>query len=209
MAKRDARRQAQLLVRWHHEWWNGSGYPDMLAFEDIPVGARILRAVELCAALLGDRPYRAAQDEQQAIEALTSSAGIECDPYVVKALLALLEELFAGIQRSEAAAIVDTPAAEAAMEREPLPEHPIAVDLVPEPSPISGHTLADEASQEQMSLLEHTVNIEPASNPAAPASLIDPLSCCPELPNREDRHDAFVTAPTMGRGAARVCPDDS
>src|SRR5512145_1145665 len=53
-----ADRAAQLLVRWHHEWWNGSGYPDMLAFEDIPVGARILRAVELCAALLSDRPYR-------------------------------------------------------------------------------------------------------------------------------------------------------
>ena len=49
----DAERSS--LVRWHHEWWNGSGYPDMRAFEDIPVGARILRAVELCAALLSDR----------------------------------------------------------------------------------------------------------------------------------------------------------
>lgn len=93
MQKRDAMRHAQLLVRWHHEWWNGSGYPDMLAFEDIPIGARILRAVELYAALLSDRPYRAALDEKQALEALTSSAGIECDPYVVKALLALLNEL--------------------------------------------------------------------------------------------------------------------
>ena len=105
MAKRDSMRAAQLLVRWHHEWWNGSGYPDMLAFEDIPIGARILRAVELCAALLSARPYRAAQDEQQAIETLTASAGIECDPYVVKALLLLLDELLAGIHRSEAALV--------------------------------------------------------------------------------------------------------
>ena len=103
MAKRDSMRSAQLLVRWHHEWWNGSGYPDMLAFEDIPIGARILRAVELSAAVLGDRPYRSAQNEQQTIETLTASAGIECDPYVVKALLSLLDELLSEIHRSEAA----------------------------------------------------------------------------------------------------------
>lgn len=95
MSKREAGRHAQLLVRWHHEWWNGSGYPDKLAFEDIPIGARILRAVELYAALICDRPYRAALDERQAVEMLTASAGMECDPYVVKALLALLDELHA------------------------------------------------------------------------------------------------------------------
>jgi HD domain len=93
MAKRDAMRHAQLLVRWHHEWWNGAGYPDMLSFEDIPIGARILRAVELYGALLADRPYRAALDPTQALDALASSAGIECDPYVVKALLAMADEL--------------------------------------------------------------------------------------------------------------------
>jgi hypothetical protein len=99
MAKRDSLRHAQLLVRWHHEWWNGSGYPDMLSFEDIPIGARILRAVELYSAMLCDRPYRAALDDQQALEALTSSAGTECDPYVVSALLSLLTELCADIQQ--------------------------------------------------------------------------------------------------------------
>ena len=93
MAKREASRQAQLLVRWHHEWWNGSGYPDMLAFEDIPIGARILRAVELYSALISDRPYRAALSSDESLEALRSSAGIECDPFVVRALLALLDEL--------------------------------------------------------------------------------------------------------------------
>jgi hypothetical protein len=92
MAKRDATRHAQLLVRWHHEWWNGCGYPDMLAFEDIPLGARILRAVELYSALISDRPYRPAFSQQAAREALRASAGIECDPYVVEALLKLLDE---------------------------------------------------------------------------------------------------------------------
>jgi HD-GYP domain-containing protein (c-di-GMP phosphodiesterase class II) len=45
-------RQAQLLIRWHHEWWNGHGYPDGLAGADIPLGARILRVVDTYCALL-------------------------------------------------------------------------------------------------------------------------------------------------------------
>ncbi len=93
MAKRDGSRHTQLLVRWHHEWWNGYGYPDMLAFEDIPIGARILRAVELYNALLSKRPYRAAHSKKEALEILKASAGLECDPYVIHALLALLNDL--------------------------------------------------------------------------------------------------------------------
>ncbi len=93
MAKRDAMRHAQLLVRWHHEWWNGTGYPDQLSFEDIPIGARLLRAVELYSALIADRPYRAALSHEQAIDTLKASAGVECDPYVVKALVSLIEDM--------------------------------------------------------------------------------------------------------------------
>jgi hypothetical protein len=106
MAKREASRYAQLLVRWHHEWWNGSGYPDMLAFEDIPIGARILRAVELYNALTATRPYRAALSQKEALEVLKSSAGIECDPYIVHAMLALLEEMNADA-KEEATVFVD------------------------------------------------------------------------------------------------------
>lgn len=104
LAKRDSTRHAQLLVRWHHEWWNGSGYPDMLAFEDIPIGARILRAVELYSALISDRPYRSRLGEEEALESLRSSAGIECDPYVVKAMIALLEELRAAETEADSTA---------------------------------------------------------------------------------------------------------
>jgi hypothetical protein len=92
MAKRSASRHSQLLVRWHHEWWNGSGYPDMLSFEEIPIGARILHAVEMYSALIADRPYRPALDPGQAKEMLRGSAGVQCDPFVVRELLALLQE---------------------------------------------------------------------------------------------------------------------
>src|SRR6266705_5240747 len=103
----------------------------MLAFEDIPVGARIVRAVELYAALLCDRPYRSALDEQQAVETLTASAGIECDPYVVKALLALLDELRAGLQQPVASGLANPPGVEALPDQLPLLERAIAVESPP------------------------------------------------------------------------------
>ncbi len=93
MAKYEASRHAQLLVRWHHEWWSGTGYPDMLAYEDIPIGARILRAVDLYTSLIADRPYRNRLSEEAARAELKESAGSECDPYIVQALLALLADI--------------------------------------------------------------------------------------------------------------------
>ena len=84
-----ADRGAQLLVRWHHEWWNGSGYPDGLRFEQIPLGARILRVADSYASLTDSRPFRNAYSEQQSREHLIEWTGIEFDPRVVRALLAL------------------------------------------------------------------------------------------------------------------------
>jgi HD-GYP domain-containing protein (c-di-GMP phosphodiesterase class II) len=84
-----ADRGAQLLVRWHHEWWNGSGYPDGLRFEQIPLGARILRVADSYASLTDARPFREAFSEQQARTHLIEWTGIEFDPRVVRVLLAL------------------------------------------------------------------------------------------------------------------------
>jgi len=84
-----ADRGAQLLVRWHHEWWNGGGYPDGLRFEQIPLGARILRVADAYASLTDGRPFRSAYSEKQAREHLLEWTGLEFDPRVVRALLAL------------------------------------------------------------------------------------------------------------------------
>ncbi len=84
-----ADRGAQLLVRWHHEWWNGGGYPDGLRFEQIPLGARILRVADAYASLTDARPFRKAYSEKQAREHLLEWTGMEFDPRVVRALLAL------------------------------------------------------------------------------------------------------------------------
>lgn len=89
VAASGADRGAQLLVRWHHEWWNGGGYPDGLRFEQIPLGARILRVADAYASLTDARPYRKAYSEKQAREHLLEWTGLEFDPRVVRALLAL------------------------------------------------------------------------------------------------------------------------
>ncbi|HUQ32009.1 MAG TPA: HD domain-containing phosphohydrolase [Pyrinomonadaceae bacterium] len=88
-ARAGADRGAQLLVRWHQEWWNGSGYPDALHREQIPLGARILRVADAYAALTDARPYRPAQAESRAREHLEMWAGLEFDPRVVRAFLSL------------------------------------------------------------------------------------------------------------------------
>ena len=82
-----ADRAAQLLVRWHHEWWNGAGYPDALRREEIPLAARILRVADSFASLTDDRPYRPSLSIEAAKRDLVARAGIEFDPSVVSAFL--------------------------------------------------------------------------------------------------------------------------
>ncbi|HEV2836453.1 MAG TPA: HD domain-containing phosphohydrolase [Pyrinomonadaceae bacterium] len=84
-----ADRAAQLLVRWHHEWWNGAGYPDALRREEIPLAARILRVADSYAALTEMRPFRAALTDEEARAELVARAGIEFDPSVVSVFLSL------------------------------------------------------------------------------------------------------------------------
>ena len=94
-AKRGLPRAVQLLVRWHHEWWNGTGYPDALEHEQSPLAARILRVCDTFAALTDSRPYSTAISETEAKRYLIEWAGIEFDPKVVKEFLTLegLKEL--------------------------------------------------------------------------------------------------------------------
>ncbi len=91
VAKLGLPRGVQLIVRWHHEWWNGSGYPDGLESEQIPLAARILRAADTYAALTASRPFRAAMTAEQAKKYLIEWAGIEFDPIVVKSFLKAAE----------------------------------------------------------------------------------------------------------------------
>jgi diguanylate cyclase (GGDEF)-like protein len=76
------------LVRSSHERWDGNGYPDELAGEDIPLGARIVSACDAYDAMVTDRPYKAAVDSELACAELHRCAGTQFDPAVVPAFLA-------------------------------------------------------------------------------------------------------------------------
>ncbi len=72
----------------HHEFFNGSGYPDGLKGKKIPIGARILAVADAYDAIVSDRPYRKGLPHEEAIKAVRKAAGTQFDPEVVEAFVA-------------------------------------------------------------------------------------------------------------------------
>ena len=97
------------IVRSHHERWNGEGYPDGLRGDAIPIGARILSAVDCFDALSSDRQYRRAMPMEEAIAFVKKEGGLAFDPAVVAVLVQHYEELDRKA-RANAGRIKDLPA---------------------------------------------------------------------------------------------------
>ena len=83
-------RQVGIIVRSHHERWDGGGYPDGLAGEAIPLEARMITCCDSWNAMRTDRPYRKALSHDVAIAELVSGAGGQFDPRVVEAFVAMV-----------------------------------------------------------------------------------------------------------------------
>lgn len=79
-------------VRHHHERWNGTGYPDGLAGEDIPLGARIVAIVDVWDALSTDRPYKRAYPQQRVLDIIKKDSGVRFEPALVDLFVEILEE---------------------------------------------------------------------------------------------------------------------
>jgi HD-GYP domain-containing protein (c-di-GMP phosphodiesterase class II) len=90
MSEIETLQQLVPVVRHHHERFDGQGYPDGLAGEEIPVEARILAVVDAFDAMTHERAYRSALSSDQAIAELKRGAGTQFDPTVVEAFLATL-----------------------------------------------------------------------------------------------------------------------
>jgi HD-GYP domain-containing protein (c-di-GMP phosphodiesterase class II) len=86
-------KDAITIPYYHHERWNGSGYPYKLKGNDIPMHARLFAVVDVWDALSSDRPYRKKMEPQEVVEYLQKEAGNLFDPKVVETFTALLASI--------------------------------------------------------------------------------------------------------------------
>jgi putative nucleotidyltransferase with HDIG domain len=93
------------IVRYHHEMWNGKGYPEGISGEAIPIGARILSVIDCYDALTSHRPYRRALTPEQAVAVLTERRGTQYDPRVVDTFIATRDRL---LDASDSRALTET-----------------------------------------------------------------------------------------------------
>jgi len=84
------------IARWHHERWDGKGYPDGLSGEEIPLSARIMALADMYDALRAKRPYKPAFGHAETVEAIKAEEGHALDPTIVEAFLKV-EESFSQI----------------------------------------------------------------------------------------------------------------
>ncbi len=89
------------FVRHHHEKWDGSGYPDGLKGEEIPLGARVLAIVDCYDALRSDRPYRDSLSREAALNYIQSEASRSYDPAIVDQLVTNIDSMEAEVNRLE------------------------------------------------------------------------------------------------------------
>ncbi len=83
---------AERLVRHHHERFDGTGYPDGLRAEEIPLAARVFAVADAFDAMTSDRPYRPAMSLERALEEIVEGAGTQFDPEVVRVFIDLVED---------------------------------------------------------------------------------------------------------------------
>jgi hypothetical protein len=88
-ADADVLQMAERIVRSHHERWDGAGYPDALAGEDIPVAARLVSVADVFDVLVHERPYKESWTVEAAAEEIRSGSGTQFDPAAVEAFQAL------------------------------------------------------------------------------------------------------------------------
>src|SRR4051812_41346897 len=94
--------EAKLVVRHHHERWDGMGYPDGLQGDDIPLAARVFALADTLDALTTDRPYRPATGWEEARAVIVGAAGSQFDPAVVQAYCGLPDSTFARLREATA-----------------------------------------------------------------------------------------------------------
>jgi putative nucleotidyltransferase with HDIG domain len=186
------------IVRHHHESWDGSGYPDGLTGDRIPIGSRIIAVVDCFDALTSDRPYRPRMEDRDAFQILSDRKGKMYDPRVVDAFVAMHSE---GTVAADALRAPDNPA----LIFLPLPQpvEPIA------PQPVE----RDDDGRDDADL-QTFFNLGRALGGAASASQLGEILWChlrPHLPASTfvlygyvEADDTIVAVHTAGDSAGEV-----
>lgn len=158
------------IVRYHHEKWDGTGYPKGLKAEEIPLVARILSVVDFYDATRCDRPYRTGMNREESLALLTSMSGTAFDPRVVTTFIPHVEE----IDRLIASQDIE----EQVPRDEPLdntgtrPDAGLAPDFPGAPDGNSGFRSITEAQREVFALHEIAQTIGSSLNLRDSVSLI-------------------------------------
>ncbi len=111
----------------HHEHWDGSGYPNGLKGEEIPIEGRLLTVADTFDAIVTDRPYRRGKSVEAAVQELKDFAGRQFDPYIVQVFVEVLEK---NREKIETIYNVHSPDAAAPAEAEPLPDAGLKLEPV-------------------------------------------------------------------------------
>ena len=89
------------IIRHHHERWDGTGYVDKLAGEEIPLLARVISVVDTFDAMRSDRPYRRALSLETAIDELKTGSGSQFDPGIVDSFMEIIHEAGEAVQEAQ------------------------------------------------------------------------------------------------------------
>ncbi len=89
------------IIKYHHEYYNGNGYPAGLQGENIPLGSRIIAIADAYDAMVSTRAYRPARSPEQAVEILHNMRGIQFDPYLVEVFDSVIDEARAELAKYE------------------------------------------------------------------------------------------------------------
>lgn len=195
-----------LLIRWHHENWDGFGYPDGLQGEAIPLAARILRVADVWCALTADRPFRAAHRAVEAAEMLKRMAGFELDPLVTARLLAHPD-----VREMLRAETEPPPVAVEAPSPEPVEEAAVFAEPIAE-EPVAEISTAAETHFEPVAESEPATDLPPVDVQPDPvetvAQVLEPESAAPPAENEvlpeTEAEPAVVPSPLAAEIAQRI-----
>ena len=180
------------IVRHHHENWDGTGYPDGIKGEAIPIGARIISVVDCFDALTSDRPYRRALSDEDAIAIIQERRGTMYAPPVVDALASCYQEIRPTLRAFEQEAPSDASLLMARFHQRPV-------------SPADSARTGDQTQRTNASDASRSSGSQPGENPTS-SSALDAIGAVLQVGVWTDEERASIAVPAVVAVLRTVTP---